>query len=30
MKITVIKKATNVKPSPFCGCGVDDAPMNKK
>jgi hypothetical protein len=30
MKIKVVKKATNVKPSGFCGAWVDDPPMNKK
>ncbi len=30
MKITVIKKASNVKPSGFCSSWVDDPPMNKK
>jgi hypothetical protein len=30
MKIKVVKKATNVKPSGWCGAWVDDPPMNKK
>jgi hypothetical protein len=30
MKIKVVKKATNVKPSGFCAAWVDDPPMNKK
>ena len=30
MKITVIKKAANVRPSGFCVSFVDDPPMNKK
>jgi len=30
MKITVIKKATNVKPTGWCSAWVDDPPMNKK
>jgi len=30
MKIKVVKKATNVKPSGFCGAWIDDPPMNKK
>jgi hypothetical protein len=30
MKIKVVKKATNVKPSGYCGAWVDDPPMNKK
>jgi hypothetical protein len=30
MKIKVVKKATNVKPSGFCAVWVDDPPMNKK
>jgi hypothetical protein len=30
MKIKILKKATNVKPSGFCGIWVDDPPMMKK
>jgi hypothetical protein len=30
MKITIIKKATNVKPTGFCASFVDEPPMNKK
>jgi hypothetical protein len=30
MKIKVIKKASNKKPSGFCVSFVDDPPMNKK
>ncbi len=30
MKITVVKKAANVKPSGYCATWVDDPPMNKK
>jgi hypothetical protein len=30
MKITVIKKATNVKPTGYCTNWVDEPPMNKK
>ena len=30
MKIKVVKKASNVKPSGFCAAFVDDPPMNKK
>jgi len=30
MKIKVIKKASNVKPTGFCSQYVDDPPMNKK
>ncbi len=30
MKIKVVKKASNVKPSGWCGAFVDDPPMNKK
>ena len=30
MRITVIKKATNVKPAGWCSTWVDDPPMNKK
>ena len=30
MKIKVVKKASNVKPSGFCATWVDDPPMNKK
>jgi len=30
MKIKVVKKASNVKPSGFCASWVDDPPMNKK
>jgi hypothetical protein len=30
MKIKVIKTASNVKPSGYCGQFVDDPPFNKK
>ena len=30
MKIKVIKKASNVKPSGWCASFVDEPPMNKK
>ena len=30
MKIKVIKKASNVRPSGFCASWLDDPPMNKK
>jgi hypothetical protein len=30
MKVKVIKKASNVKPTGFCAAFVDDPPMNKK
>jgi hypothetical protein len=30
MKIKIVKKATQVKPSGFCGSFIDDPPMNKK
>jgi hypothetical protein len=30
MKIKIVKKASNVKPSGFCGNWVDEPPMNKK
>jgi hypothetical protein len=30
MRIKVIKKATNVKPSGFCANWIDEPPMNKK
>ena len=30
MKIKVVKKATQVKPSGFCTAWIDDPPMNKK
>jgi len=30
MKITIVKKAAQVKPSGFCASFVDDPPMNKK
>jgi hypothetical protein len=30
MKITVIKKASTVKPSGYCPTYVDDIPMGKK
>jgi hypothetical protein len=30
MKVKVIKKGSNVKPSGFCVSWVDDPPMNKK
>jgi hypothetical protein len=30
MKIKIVKKATNVKPSGWCANWVDEPPMNKK
>lgn len=30
MKIKIVKKASNVKPSGYCGNWVDEPPMNKK
>jgi len=30
MKIKVVKKAANAKPSGFCVVYIDDPPMNKK
>jgi len=30
MKIKVVKKATNVKPTGWCSNWVDEPPMNKK
>jgi hypothetical protein len=30
MKIKIVKKATNVKPSGYCGNWIDEPPMNKK
>jgi hypothetical protein len=30
MKIKVIKKATNAKPSGYCNIWIDEPPMNKK
>jgi hypothetical protein len=30
MKIKIVKKASNVKPSGFCGQWIDEPPMNKK
>ena len=30
MKIKIVKKASNVKPSGYCASWVDDPPMNKK
>ncbi len=30
MKITVVKKATNAKPSGFCGAMVDDGLLGKR
>jgi len=30
MKIKIVKKATNVKPTGFCANWVDEPPMNKK
>jgi hypothetical protein len=30
MKIKVVKKATNAKPSGYCSAWIDDPPMNKK
>ena len=30
MKITVIKKATNAKPTGFCSAFVDDGLLNKR
>jgi hypothetical protein len=30
MKIIIVKKATNARPSGMCGMFVDEPPMNKK
>jgi hypothetical protein len=30
MKIKIVKKATNMKPSGICASFVDEPPMNKK
>jgi hypothetical protein len=30
MKIKIVKKASNVKPSGYCSSFVDEPPMNKK
>lgn len=30
MKITIVKKATSVKPQGFCMMMVDDVPLNKR
>lgn len=30
MKIKIVKKATNLRPSGMCGTYVDEPPMNKK
>jgi hypothetical protein len=30
MKIKIVKKATNVKPSGWCANWIDEPPMNKK
>jgi len=30
MKVKVIKKASNVKPTGFCGAFIDESLMNKK
>jgi hypothetical protein len=30
MKIQIVKKATNMKPTGFCPHFVDEMPMNKK
>ncbi len=30
MKIKVVKKATNMKPSGMCAIWIDEPPMNKK
>ena len=30
MKIKIVKKATNMKPSGLCASFVDEPPMNKK
>jgi hypothetical protein len=30
MKIKIVKKASNVKPSGYCGQFIDEPPMNKK
>ncbi len=30
MKITIVKKATTVKPQGFCFAMVDDVPLNKR
>jgi hypothetical protein len=30
MKIKIVKKATNMKPSGICASFIDEPPMNKK
>lgn len=30
MKIKIVKKATQVKPTGLCGSFIDEPPMNKK
>jgi hypothetical protein len=30
MKIKIVKKASNKKPSGYCGQFIDEPPMNKK
>jgi hypothetical protein len=30
MKITIVKKATSVKPSGYCMSMVDEVPLNKR
>ena len=30
MKIKIVKKATNMKPSGMCASWIDEPPMNKK
>jgi hypothetical protein len=30
MKITIVKKAANVKPTGYCTNFIDEPPMNKK
>jgi len=30
MKITIVKKASNVKPNGYCTFFIDEPPMNKK
>ena len=30
MKIKIVKKATNVKPTGYCSNWIDEPPMNKK
>ena len=30
MKIKIVKKATNMKPSGICASYIDEPPMNKK